>query len=107
MTTPASTTFRRLATTAFCASLALGSSAAFAAGGAVKGTVTLKGKAPENAAINMKADPYCAKQPGGGKDEEVVVGKGGELKNVVVRIAKGVAAPSAAPTTPAVVDQQG
>jgi plastocyanin len=76
------------------------------AGGSVKGTVKLAGKAPEPAAINMKADPYCAKQPGS-KDEEVVVGAGGGLKNVVVRIAKGVSNPPAPPATPAVIDQHG
>ena len=80
--------------------------AAHAAGGAVTGSVKLIGKPPEAAPINMKADPFCAKQPSG-KDEEVVAGKGGELKNVVVRIAKGVTNPPAAPTTPAVVDQNG
>jgi plastocyanin len=80
--------------------------AALAAGGAVTGSVKLNGKPPEAAPINMKADPFCAKQPSG-KDEEVVVGKGGELKNVVVRIAKGVSNPPPAPSTPAVVDQNG
>ena len=77
-----------------------------AAGGSVKGAVKLVGKAPEPAAINMQADAFCAKQKGT-KDEEVVVGKDGGLKNVVVRIAKGVANPPAAPATPAVVDQNG
>ncbi|HEY0706960.1 MAG TPA: carboxypeptidase regulatory-like domain-containing protein [Polyangia bacterium] len=91
----------------FGAVLATGwTSAALAAGGSVTGTVKLNGKAPEPAPLNMKSDPFCAKQPQG-RDEEVVVGKGGELKNVVVRIAKGVKAPPAAPSTPAVVDQAG
>jgi plastocyanin len=79
---------------------------AAAAGGSVKGTVKLDGKAPAAAALNMKADPFCAKQPGA-KDEEVAVGAGGGLKNVVVRIAKGVTNPPAAPTAPAVIDQNG
>jgi plastocyanin len=78
---------------------------AFAAG-EIKGSVKLVGKAPEPAALNMKADPFCAQQPAA-KDEEVVVGKGGALKNVVVRIAKGVANPPAPPATPAVIDQNG
>src|SRR5437763_1679711 len=56
----------------------------------IKGTVTLSGPAPERKDVNMKADPYCAKQ-GDTKDEEVVVGPGGGLKNVVVRIATGLA----------------
>jgi plastocyanin len=76
------------------------------AAGSVKGTVKLVGKAPEPATVNMKADPFCAKQPAS-KDEEVVVGPGGALKNVVVRVAKGVASPPPPPTTPAVIDQNG
>jgi plastocyanin len=84
----------------------LATASAAQAAGSVKGSIKLVGKAPEAAPINMKADPYCAKQPGT-KDEEVVVGKAGELKNVVVRIAKGVATPPEPPTTAAVVDQSG
>jgi plastocyanin len=39
------------------------------------------------------------------KDEEVVVGTGGTLKNVIVRITKGVTGRYDPPPTPAVVDQ--
>ncbi len=74
--------------------------------GAVKGTVKLVGKAPDPVTINMKADPYCAKQPPT-KEEEVAVSAAGGLKNVVVRIAKGVANPPAPPASPAVIDQHG
>ena len=101
--------FNRFGFASFAALLLAGlgtGGVAAAAGGSVDGTVKLVGKPPEAAPINMKADPYCAKQPSA-KDQEVVVGKGGELKNVVVRIAKGVATPPAAPATPAVVDQSG
>jgi plastocyanin len=76
------------------------------AGGTVQGSVKLVGKPPEAATLNMKADPYCAKQPAA-KDDEVVVAAGGGLKNVVVRIAKGLATPAAPPSTPAVMDQNG
>jgi plastocyanin len=76
------------------------------AAGSIKGTVKLEGKAPKREPVNMKADPFCAQQQAG-LDEEVVVGSGGGLKNVVVRIAKGVTNPPAAPSTPAVVDQNG
>ena len=79
---------------------------AAAAGGSVTGSVKLLGKAPAAAPVNMKSDPFCAKQPAG-LDEEVVVGKTGALKNVVVRIAKGVSSPAPAPSTPAIVDQTG
>jgi plastocyanin len=85
---------------------ALLSPAAALAETAVQGSVVLSGKPPAPAVVNMKSDPFCGKLPES-KDEEVVVGKGGELKNVVVRISKGVAAAPAAPTTPAVVDQNG
>lgn len=86
--------------------LLLASASAFAAGGSVKGTVKLVGKPPAAEPVNMKSDPFCAKQPAS-KNEEVVVGKGGELKNVVVRISKGVANPPPAPAGPAVIDQAG
>lgn len=77
---------------------------AFAAG-SIKGQIKLNGKAPERKELNMKGDPFCAKLPGA-KDDEVVVGAGGGLKNVVVRIAKGAPA-GAAPTGEAVMDQNG
>jgi plastocyanin len=75
-------------------------------GGTIKGTVVLKGKAPERKEVNMKSDPYCAKQAAT-TDEEIVAGKKGELKNVVVRIAKGLPAASPAPATEVVMDQHG
>jgi plastocyanin len=75
-----------------------------AGGGAIKGTVVLKGKAPERKEVNMKSDPYCAKQPAI-QEEDVVVGKGGALKNVVVRIAKGLSGTFPAPATEVVMDQ--
>lgn len=85
--------------------LLIGTANAAGATGSLKGTVKLIGKAPAAKEINMKADPYCAKQ-GGGKEEEAVVGPAGQLKNVVVRIAKGAPA-AAAPTTDVVLDQKG
>jgi plastocyanin len=75
-----------------------------AGGNAVKGTVSWKGKAPERKEVNMKSDPYCAKQPAA-QDEEIVVGKGGGLKNVVVRIAKGASGTFPTPTSEVVMDQ--
>src|SRR5438105_526037 len=60
---------------------------AHAAGaGTIKGKVLLVGKAPERKDIVMKADPYCAKQPPT-KEQDAVVGAGGQIKNVVVRVA--------------------
>jgi plastocyanin len=75
------------------------------ADGGLTGTVVFKGKAPERKDINMKSDPFCAKQAAT-QDEEVVVGTAGALKNVVVRIAKG-APTSAAPADEVVLDQNG
>ncbi len=91
---------------AFVAITGMATLAQAAGTGTIKGTIKLSGKAPEAKEVNMKADPFCAKLPGG-KDEEVVVGAGGVLKNVVVRIAKGLAAAAAVPTTDAVMDQNG
>jgi plastocyanin len=75
-------------------------------GGSITGTVKLTGKATPGATLPMKADPYCAKQPPT-TFEDVVVGAKGELKNVVVRVAKGLSGTFPAPPTEAVVDQQG
>jgi plastocyanin len=80
--------------------------AAAAGGGTIKGTVVLKGKAPERKEVNMKSDPYCAKQTAT-QEEEIVAGKKGELKNVVVRIAKGLPAASPVPPGEVVMDQHG
>ncbi len=74
-------------------------------GGTITGTVKLTGKAPAPAAIDPKSDPYCVKQAAI-KDEEVVAGPAGELKNVVVRVTKGAPA-GPPPATNAVIEQQG
>ncbi len=91
----------------FAAFACLGADARDATAGTIKGTVKLAGKAPERKDLNMKADPFCAKQPtAAGKEEEVVVGPAGQLKNVAVRVAKGAPA-SAPPATEPVLDQRG
>jgi plastocyanin len=69
----------------------------------ISGTVKLIGTPPEMAMTKRQADPYCAKTPT--KEEEVIVGAGGGLKNVVVRISKGLAGRYEPPAAPAVVDQ--
>jgi plastocyanin len=51
-----------------------------------------------------QADPYCAKTPM--KEEEVVVGAGGGLKNVIVRVTSGVSGHYEAPAASATVDQR-
>src|SRR5436190_643183 len=73
----------------------------------VTGTIKFAGTAPKMPTIQMNADPYCQSQHASAPatDEEVVVGAGGELANVIVFIKN---APAGTPTsTPAVIDQHG
>lgn len=95
---------RTLAAVLFALSAA--TTSAHAAGSTLTGTVVLKGKAPAPKEVNMKADPFCAKQAAA-KEEDLVVGKGGELKNVVVRIAKGLSGTFPTPAEEVVMDQLG
>jgi hypothetical protein len=69
--------------------------------GKVTGTVVLTGKPPEMADQKRQTDAFCAKTPQ--KDDEVVVGKGGALANVIVRINGLPATP--APAKPAELNQ--
>jgi len=71
--------------------------------GTITGVVKLGGTAPVMELTKRQADPFCAKTPM--KEEDVMVGPGGGLKNVIVRLTTGVSGAYAAPTTPAVVDQ--
>jgi plastocyanin len=71
--------------------------------GSIKGSVTLTGTPPEMPLTKRDADPFCAKTPM--KDEEVVVGKNGGLKNVIVRLTKGVSGNYEPPTTSVTLDQ--
>ena len=69
----------------------------------IEGTVKLNGTPPEMALTKRDADPFCAKTPM--KDEEVVVGPGGGLANVVVRITDGASGHYDPPAAPATLDQ--
>ena len=72
----------------------------------VSGLVKFEGAAAKMPTIQMGADPFCASQHSTPvADEEVVVGPGGELANVIVWVKNAPAGP--APTTPAVLDQHG
>jgi plastocyanin len=95
---------RTRAIVGLCLSVGLHTGAAMA--GSIKGTVKLRGKAPERATVNAKSDPFCVAQPPI-KDEEVIAGPAGELKNVVVRITKGAPPPAQAPAENAVIAQSG
>jgi plastocyanin len=72
--------------------------------GKVTGTAKFAGKAPEAKGITTP-DPFCAKQ--NIKDEELVVGAGGALKNVLVRVVKGANGTYPAPAADVTVDQSG
>jgi plastocyanin len=77
-------------------------------GGIVGGKVTIDGAPPMAKTINMSAEPDCAKMystpP---KKEDVVVGEGGALENVVVYISAGESDESPAPSQPVQLVQKG
>lgn len=72
--------------------------------GSIKGTVKLTGKAPKMESLKRDSDPFCKKTPM--KDEEVVVSAKGGLKNVLVRIDKGLAGNFPAPAGDATINQE-
>ena len=82
---------------------AAGSGKGATGNGSIAGTVKLTGTPPEMAMTKRQADPYCARTPT--KEEEVVVGAGGGLKNVIVRVTKGLSGHYEPPATTATVDQ--
>jgi hypothetical protein len=69
----------------------------------IGGKAILVGKPPEMPMLKRQADPFCAKTPM--KDEEVMVGAGGGLKNVLVRITQGISGNYEPPMTNATLDQ--
>jgi uncharacterized protein (DUF2141 family) len=90
-----------------CALLAVGvgllwspGSANAAAEGKITGTVKLDGAAPHMKGIDMSKDPYCVKQHENSPAhlENVVVGPGGGLQNVVLYISEGLSAAEASST---------
>ena len=75
----------------------------------IGGKVIVEGGASmPNKAINMSSEPGCAKMYSTPPTkEDVVVGQGGALENVVVYISAGAPDESAAPSTPVTVMQKG
>ena len=82
-----------------------------AAGGSITGTVKLSGTAPHMKGIDMSKDPYCVKQHENSPAhlENVVVGQGDGLQNVVLYISQGLTGneASAVPSNQPVFDQKG
>lgn len=82
-----------------------------AADGSISGTVKLSGTAPHMRGIDMSKDPYCVKQHQNDPAhmENVVVGSGGGLENVVLFISEGLSgsAASAVPSMKPKFDQKG
>ncbi len=82
-----------------------------AAGGTITGTVKYQGTPPHMRGIDMSKDPVCAKAHAGNppKMENIVVGDGGNLENVVVYISEGLpaGAASAVPSKKPKFDQHG
>jgi plastocyanin len=75
--------------------------------GTLGGTIKFEGAPAKMSAVQMGADPYCQSQhPTPQMDEEVMVGPGGELANVIVFV-KDVAGNFPTPSTPALLDQKG
>jgi hypothetical protein len=79
--------------------------------GSITGTVKLNGTAPHMKGIDMSKDPYCVSQH---KDkpvtlENVIVGSGGGIQNVVLYLSEGLpaGAASAVPSQEPTFDQKG
>jgi hypothetical protein len=79
--------------------------------GSIAGSVKLSGTAPHMRGIDMSKDPYCVKQHENSpaKLENVVVGSGDGLENVVLYLSEGLSgsAASAVPTQQPTFDQKG
>jgi plastocyanin len=73
----------------------------------VGGLVKFEGAPAKMAPVQMGADPFCQSQhPTPALDEEVTVGAGGELANVLVYV-KNAPGNYPAPSAPALLDQKG
>src|SRR5579864_1506914 len=60
-------------------------------GASVRGSVHFEGKIPPPKAINMAADPFCARQhPTPATVQEVMADSKGDLENVIVFVSDGL-----------------
>ena len=93
-----------------CGALVLGGNVKAAGEGKITGSVKFTGNAPHMKGIDMSKDPYCVKAHADNPAhlENVVVGGGGGLQNVVLYISEGLPASALAeaPTTVPVFDQK-
>src|SRR5271163_5139349 len=90
-----------------CVALTLGHKVNAAGEGKITGTVKLDGTAPHMRGIDMSKDPYCAKANASSPVhlENVVVGQGGGLENVVLYISDWSGSAQASTVVP-VFDQK-
>lgn len=92
-------------------SLLLDKKVSAAGTGSIAGSVKLSGTAPHMKGIDMSKDPYCAKQHDNApvKMENVVLGTGDGLENVVLYITQGLPAAdqNAVPSEQPKFDQKG
>jgi plastocyanin len=98
-----------LAIISLCGDLSIAWARPADANGSLKGTVKFEGTAPKPTAINMSQDPLCSKAHSTPPTtEDVVVGSGGGLANVVVYVSEGVPTGNyEPPQQPAVLEQKG
>jgi plastocyanin len=78
--------------------------------GSVSGSITFDGTPPTPRKINMAAEPSCAAAHAGSPavDQEIVVGDGKALANVVVYVKDGLADRAyTPPSSPVTIDQKG
>jgi hypothetical protein len=90
-----------------CAALIVGPRVSAAGEGKISGTVKLDGTAPHMKGIDMSKDPYCVKaNPTPQHLENVVVGSGGGLENVVLYLSEGYSGNPTSTTNVPVFDQK-
>lgn len=80
-----------------------------APGGAITGKVTLSGAPPRSKPLDLAKEPECVLMHASHPlyPENVVIGPGNSLRNVVVYISSGASDDSASPLAPAIFDQKG
>ena len=89
--------------------LILGQKVNAAGGGTVTGTVKLDGTPPHQRGIDMSKEPSCAAihKDKPATTENVVVGSGGGLANVVVYVSQGLSGNEAASSQPVEINHKG